>query len=47
MFDDEFIENLPENKLEALKKIVVHFNSWDSRLSTVGETDKFEIYLEA
>jgi hypothetical protein len=47
MFDDEFIEELPENNWQALKKIKNHFDEWDGNIKTEDEVEHYAGYVEA
>jgi len=42
MFDDEFIDSLPEDNWEALKKIKNQFRDWDSKIDPDTEKEFFE-----
>ena len=47
MFDDKFIENLPEDNLEALKKIKKTFVDYDRRLTDYDKILNYDTYSEA
>ncbi len=47
MFNDEFIEKLPENKWKAIQKIWNQFFDWDKSMQSDDELDYYDSYLEA
>ncbi len=47
MFDDEFIENLPENNWEALELIRDRFRSWNSKIDYRKRSSHYHVYMNA
>ena len=47
MFDDEFIENLPQENWEAIKEVKNCFNDWDAGIPDDQEVGYYEEYLKA